>query len=281
MFYRPRTAPDPVASPTSRSTMPPVVQSAPRPTSITPPQPSRFAGKKVHFIGAGGSGMAGLARMLLDSGAIVSGSEPKPGLTTLDLAKRGAKISREQDGLLLTRDVDLVVRTAAVRDDNPEFQRALSLGLKHCKYAQLLGQVMRERLGIAVAGTHGKSTTTAMLSWALLQCGADPSFVVGGTVPQLGGGSRSGAGKAFVAEACEFDRSFHNLHPAVAILTNVEHDHPDCYDGLTDVIESFQAFARLVPSDGLILANGQDPNVAKVLAGITARIEQIGVVENE
>src|SRR5690348_14312518 len=125
----PRTAPEPVASPTSRSTMPPVVQSAPRPSPPTS-QPSRFAGKKVHFIGAGGSGMAGLARMLLDSGAIVSGSEPKPGLTTLDLAKRGAKISREQDGLLLTKDVDLVVRTAAVRDDNPEFQRALALGLK-------------------------------------------------------------------------------------------------------------------------------------------------------
>ncbi|HLL90258.1 MAG TPA: Mur ligase domain-containing protein, partial [Tepidisphaeraceae bacterium] len=234
---------------------------------------SKFAGKRVHFIGIGGSGMSGLARMLLDNGAIVSGSEPKPSAVTFDLAKRGAKVSRDQLGELLSKDVDLVVRTAAVKDDNAEFAAARALGLAHVKYAQLLGQVMQERHGIAVAGTHGKSTTTAMTAYALLQCGADPSFVVGGTVPQLGGGSRSGAGTAFVAEACEFDRSFHNLHPTVALLTNLEADHLDCYKDLDDIVESFRAFARLLPPTGTIVALGNDANVARALDGVRCNVE--------
>ncbi|HEX8521767.1 MAG TPA: cyanophycin synthetase, partial [Tepidisphaeraceae bacterium] len=123
----------------------------------------------------------------------------------------------------------------------------------------------------------GKSTTTAMISYALIECGADPSFVVGGTVPQLGGGSRSGFGKAFVAEACEFDRSFHNLRPKVALLTNIEEDHLDCYKDISDIIESFQAFVRIVPDDGLIIANGTDANVAMATMGLTARIETVSL----
>ncbi len=153
---------------------------------------SWFAGRRVHFIGIGGSGMNGLARMLLDSGAAISGSERDLNRQTHELALLGANVSQRQAGELLTSDIDLVVRTAAVRDDNPEFMEARRLGLRTIKYAELLGQVMQERLGVAVAGTHGKSTTTAMISYALLQCGADPSFVVGGTAPQLGSrGSRS------------------------------------------------------------------------------------------
>src|SRR3954471_3432819 len=181
---------------------------------------SRFSGRRVHFIGIGGSGMSGLARMLLDCGALVSGSEPNPNPQTFDLTKHGARVSRDQLGELLGGDVDLVVRTAAVKDDNPEYLAAKKLGLRVLKYAELLGLVMQERFGVAVAGTHGKSTTSAMISYALIRCGADPSFVIGGAVPQLGGGSRSGGGKAFVAEACEFDHSFHSLYPRVAVVTN-------------------------------------------------------------
>ena len=179
--------------------------------------------------------------MLLDSGAIVTGSEPKPNPQTFDLAKRGAKISRDQIGELLSREVDLVVRTAAVPDTNREYHRRQGASASSTiKYAELLGQVMAERFGVAVAGTHGKSTTTAMIAYALLQCGADPSFVVGGTVPQLGGGSRSAPGTSFVAEACEFDRSFHNLHPRVAIITNIEEDHLDCYKDIDEIVASFR-----------------------------------------
>jgi UDP-N-acetylmuramate--alanine ligase len=240
---------------------------------------SRFAGRRVHFIGIGGSGMSGLARMLMDAGAIVSGSEPKPNPQTYELSERGAKVSRDQLGELLSRDVDLVVRTAAVPDVNPEYKAALAYGIKTIKYAEMLGQVMGERFGIAVAGTHGKSTTTAMISYALLMCGADPSFVVGGTVPQLGGGSRSGGSNLFVAEACEFDRSYHNLRPKIAIVTNVEEDHLDCYKDLADIVASFKKFAGIVPPDGLILANGTDKNVARALEGVKARVETVSLAD--
>ena len=238
---------------------------------------SRFAGKRVHFIGIGGCGMSGLAKMLLDGGAIVSGSEPKPNPQTFELSKAGAKISRDQLGELLTGQTDLVVRTAAVPDSNRELLAAKAFDIKSIKYAELLGLVMAERYGIAVAGTHGKSTTTAMIAYALLQCGTDTSFVVGGTVPQLGGGSRSGTSDAFVAEACEFDRSFHNLHPRLAIITNIEEDHLDCYKDISEIVESFREFAQLVPSDGMILANGQDPRVLEALAGQKAPIEMVAL----
>ena len=241
---------------------------------------SRFAGRRVHFIGIGGCGMSGLAKVLIDSGAIVTGSEPKPNPQTFELGKQGAKISRDQMGELLSREIDLVVRTAAIPETNREFIAAKAFGLKQIKYAELLGQVMQERLGIAVAGTHGKSTTSAMISYALLQCGADPSFVIGGTVPQLGGGSRSGSGNAFVAEACEFDRSYHNLHPTIAIITNIEEDHLDCYKDIEEIVESFRTFAKLVPADnGLIIANGQDRRVLQALAGLTTRTEMVGLAD--
>lgn len=241
--------------------------------------PSRFTGRRVHFIGIGGCGMSGLARMLIDNGAIVTGSEPKFNSTTAELVGLGAQISRDQLGELLSRDVDLVVRTAAIKDTNTEYQAARALGIRIIKYAELLGEVMGERFGVAVAGTHGKSTTTAMIAYALLQCGGDPSFVIGGTVPQLGGGSRSGASDFFVAEACEFDRSFHHLRPQVAMITNIEEDHLDCYKNLDEIIESFRTFAQLVPEDGLIIAGGKDPRVIKALAGITAPIELCALEE--
>jgi UDP-N-acetylmuramate--alanine ligase len=237
---------------------------------------SQFLAKRVHFIGIGGSGMSGLANMLLDSGAIVTGSEPRPNAQTRNLATRGAVLSAGQTGQLLDSGIDLVVRTAAIPDANAEYQRAVLLGLRQCKYAELLGQVMRERVGVAVAGTHGKSTTTAMIAHALLASGRDPSFVIGGTVPQLGGGSRSGAGSVFVAEACEFDRSFHNLHPRIAVITNIEADHLDCYKDLSAIIESFHCFAQLVPGDGVIIANSADANSAAALRGIEAPIQTVG-----
>src|SRR5689334_2386326 len=204
------------------------------------PARSRFSGRRVHFIGIGGCGMSGLARMLLDKGAIVTGSEPKPNPQTFELTSRGARISRDQMGEYLDPSTDLVVRTAAVPDTNLEFIAAQRYGVETIKYAELLGQVMQEEFGIAVAGTHGKSTTTAMIAYALHQCGGDPSFVVGGTVPQLGSaGSRSGASDLFIAEACEFDRSFHHLQPKVALVTNIEEDHLDCYRDIYEIIEAF------------------------------------------
>jgi UDP-N-acetylmuramate--alanine ligase len=263
--------------------MPPVVQETAKTktTYVTVPS-SQFAGQRIHFIGIGGSGMSGLARMLMDCGATVTGSEPTPNAVSLELGKRGAKISRDQVGSLLSKDVDLVVRTAAVKDNNDEYQVALKLGLRTVKYAELLGLVMQERFGVAVAGTHGKSTTTAMTAFALIEAGLDPSFVVGGTIAQLGSvGSRSGTGQAFVAEACEFDRSFHNLHPKVAIITNVEADHLDCYKDLDDIVDSFRTFSRILPEDGLIITLATDANVARVIDGLQQRVETCALLSSD
>jgi UDP-N-acetylmuramate--alanine ligase len=238
---------------------------------------SQFAGRRIHFIGIGGSGMSGLARMLLDDGAIISGSELRPNPTSIELGKRGAKISRDQTGALLDREIDLVVRTAAVNDSNVELLAARSFGLPNVKYAELLGKVMQERFGVAVAGTHGKSTTTAMTAYALTRLGMDPSFVVGGTVPQLGGGSHSGASRLFIAEACEFDRSFHHLRPRVAIITNIEEDHLDCYHDLGEIIDSFRWFSQLIPPDGALIVNGEDPNVADAIRDAMAPIQTVAL----
>jgi UDP-N-acetylmuramate--alanine ligase len=148
------------------------------------------------------------------------------------------------------------------------------------KYSKMLGRLMAERVGVAVAGTHGKSTTTAMIAYALKKAGADPSFVVGATVPQLGGPSGVGAGRHFVAEACEFDRSFLNLCPKLALILNVEEDHLDCYENIDAIVEAFRAFAALVPPDGVLVANEEDHNVAKVICPPPlCKVETFGLAE--
>lgn len=238
---------------------------------------SRFAGRRVHFVGIGGVGMSGLANILLDAGAEVSGSDPCLSEITEHLEDRGAIVSDEQDGALLTADVELVVLTAAVHEGNAELALARELGVKTIYYAELLGQIMAERVGIAVAGTHGKSTTTAMLAYALRRCGLDPSFVVGGTVPQLGGGSHSGAGSVFVAEACEFNRSFLNLAPKVAVVTNIEADHLDTYTGgLEEIIETFSRFCSKLPADGRLIANGDDPHSSRLIEEHSEKVWRVG-----
>lgn len=240
---------------------------------------SRFRGRRVHFIGIAGCGMSGLARMLADNGAIVTGSDKNPSTQAFELLnERGIKIDRDQMGKFVAAETDLVVRTAAIPDSNLEFKTAQKRGIETIKYAELLGQVMAERRGIAVAGTHGKSTTTAMIAYALEQCGADPSFVIGGTVPQLGNsGSQSGKSDLFVAEACEFDRSFHHLHPKIALLLNIEEDHLDCYKDIYEINESFRKFAGLVPADGVIIANGRDRNVAQVVRDARTKVETVSL----
>lgn len=241
---------------------------------------SAWRGKRVHFAGIGGAGMSGLAAMLWDAGAVVSGSELKPSETTLVLAKRGIKITYTQDGSALDGGIALYVRTAAVPDDNAEFRRAQALSLPHLKYAQLLGRVMADRFGVAVGGTHGKSTTTSMIAFALLDAGLDPSLVIGGTVQQLGGSSRSGSGKHFVVEACEYDRSFHQLRPRVVLLTNLEAEHLDVYRDLDDIRGAFATFARLVPPDGVVIGCGDDPNLVPLLRELDRPTQTYGFGED-
>ncbi len=239
--------------------------------------PCPFRGQRVHFIGIGGCGMRGLAAMLIREGAVVSGSD-RQGSSSLEyLESLGATVCIGQRPENLPDQLDRVVVTAAIKDENPELQAARARGITVVKYAGLLGEAMRCRCGLAVAGTHGKSTTSGLLSYMLTLGGADPSFVVGADVPQLGGGSRAGGGKHFIAEACEYDRSFLSLYPRLAAILNVEHDHPDCYDNLEEVKAVFAAFAALVPAEGKLIVNGEDRNMADVVQGIGAPVETFGL----
>ena len=265
--------------PAARAAARPAERPARSPLSIT--LPGRYAGRRVHFVGVGGVGMSGLARVLLDAGAAVTGTDPAVNAQTLALSAAGVEVRREQDGRLVTEGVDLVVHTAAVHADHSELVAARRLGRRVMGYAELLGEVMGDRLGVAVAGTHGKSTTSAMVAHALSECGGDPSFVIGGHVPQLGGGSRSGGGPAFVAEACEFDRSFHKLRPTVALVTNVEEDHLDYYRDLDEIVGAFRHFAALVPAadrGGAVVCNGDDANTLRAVAGLPA-VQTVGFGE--
>jgi UDP-N-acetylmuramate--alanine ligase len=239
----------------------------------------KYVGKRVHLIGIGGSGMRALAKMLLERGALVSGSDRSPSGSVERLRQQGAIVKLGQCAENLPESCDMAVYSAAIHDQNPELVAARQRGVEVLKYSQMLGRLMSERVGVAVAGTHGKSTTTAMVAYALRKAGADPSFVVGATVPQLGGPSGVGAGPHFVAEACEFDRSFLNLCPKLALILNVEEDHLDCYKDITAIIEAFRAFAARVPADGAIIVNGEDRNALLAVRDATAEVQTFGLTE--
>jgi UDP-N-acetylmuramate--alanine ligase len=239
-----------------------------------------FAGRQVHLIGVGGSGMRALAKMLLGRGAKVSGSDQSDGAALARLGKEGAKVFIGQRPGNIPDKCDLVVYSAAIHDQNPELLEARSRKLEVLKYSQMLGRLMSQNIGIGVAGTHGKSTTTAMVAYALCAAGADPNYVVGATVEQLGGPSGVGAGKHFVAEACEFDRSFLNLHPRYAAILNIEEDHLDCYQDLAAIIEAFRAFVAGITPGGLAVVNGEDRNCAAAVRDAACEVQTFGQSPN-
>jgi UDP-N-acetylmuramate--alanine ligase len=232
---------------------------------------------RVHLIGAGGSGMRALGRILLARGSKVSGSDAASSAALESLKAAGAAMFVGQSPDNLPADCDLVVASAAIHEANPELLAARDRGVEVVKYSQMLGRLMAAAKGIAVAGTHGKSTTTAMVAWALAAAGRDPSYIVGATVPQLGGPSGAGAGWHFVAEACEFDGSFLNLSPTYAAILNVEEDHLDCYEDLDAIVEAFRAFAAKVPPSGVLVANGEDRNVQAACEGAACDVHTFGL----
>ncbi len=237
-------------------------------------------GRRVHLIGVGGCGMRGAAEMLLRRGAIVSGSDRAASDATTILAGHGARIFTTQSAEHLPDPCDLVVHSAAIKETNPELAEARRRGYPVMKYSQLLGLLMARQTGLAIAGTHGKSTTTAMTAYVLRRAGFNPSFVIGAEVEQLGGGSGYGEGEHFVVEACEYDRSFTNLRPRMAAVLNIEEDHLDYYADLSAIEEAFHDFIALLPADGLLVANGEDRNVQRVLARSIAPVETFGFEGN-
>lgn len=234
----------------------------------------------IHLVGIGGCGMSALATLLLRRGTRISGTDARASAELERLAACGAHVTTVQTAAALPPGAELVVASAAIPADHPELLEARRRGVPIVKYAELLGAVMSRYDGIAISGTHGKSTTTAWLAFVLRQAGRDPSFVVGATVAQLGGGSGAGAGRHFVAEACEYDRSFLNLRPRRAVILNIEEDHLDCYKDIDAIRAAFAAFAQQVPDDGLVVLNAQDVRCRALRPAVTARVETFGCDEH-
>ncbi len=228
-----------------------------------------------HLVGIGGAGLSGLARILLAQGHRVSGTDAMESATLDGLRGAGAAVSTAQDGSAIPADTHLVVASLAIADDNPELIAARSRGIEVVAYPEALGRLMAEHRGLCVAGTHGKTTVTAALAYGMSEAGLDPSFLIGGDVPQLAASAHAGSGEWFVAEACEYRRAFLAYRPEVAIITNVEADHLDCYRDEAEVVEAFQSFAARV-SDRLFVC-AESPGAQTAARAAACSVETYGL----
>jgi UDP-N-acetylmuramate--alanine ligase len=223
---------------------------------------------RVHFAGIGGAGMSGIARILLARGVAVSGSDAASSDLLDELAALGAVIHLGHDGAHIGA-ADTLVVSSAIRPDNPELTEARRRGIRVLHRAAALGSAMLGRRGIAIAGTHGKTTTTSMLTTILRGCGADPAYVIGGILAETGLGAADGSGAEFIAEADESDGSFLMLSPQAAVVTCIEADHLDNYGSLAEIEAAFLAFARRISPGGLLVTSADDPG-ARALAAAAA-----------
>ncbi len=225
--------------------------------------------KHIHLIGIGGAGLSAIATVLLESGHVVSGSDAHASPVTDQLAARGAKIAIGHRAENVAR-ADTVIVSSAIPADNPELLAAKAQGIPVMKRSEFLGHLMSGRTGVAVAGTHGKTTTTALIAYLLLRADRDPSFIVGGVLSDLGVNARHGQGAPFVVEADEYDGMFLGLRPDVAVVTNVEHDHPDNYPTREAYAQAFEKFVALISDGGTLIACCDDPG-AKAIGDIAAQ----------
>ncbi|UCE48942.1 MAG: UDP-N-acetylmuramate--L-alanine ligase [Phycisphaerales bacterium] len=235
-------------------------------TAVSAACSSELADKRFHFIGAGGIGMSGLARLLVKNNALVAGSDQMHSEVTDNLCRIGADIRIGHKAENLSPETDAVVISAAISEDNIELVSARHVGCKVYKYAEMLGELLNRYEGIAISGTHGKSTTSGWLTYLLKRAGIDTNYIVGAGINQLGSSSGVADSKYFVAEACEYDRSFLNLRPRIACVLNIEQDHLDYYRNEDEIVEAFGKFVAGTKSKGFVIANGQDANVAKIIA---------------
>lgn len=231
--------------------------------------------KQVHFVGIGGSGMSSLARILLQAGIKVTGSDCKHSLQLDRLEQAGATVHVGHSASNLDSP-DLVVVSLAIDPANPEVIEAGKRGIPVLTRAQLLGKLFNEKKGIGVSGTHGKTTTSSMIAYALMQAGADPTIAVGGEILDLGYGGRLGNGEYFVAEADEAYKSFFELRPYIGIITNVDNDHVDHYGSFEAVIAGFNRFACQTRRDGCLIVCADDANALRAVQGYTGELVLYG-----
>jgi UDP-N-acetylmuramate--alanine ligase len=221
-------------------------------------------GRHVHFIGIGGTGLSAIATVLLERGETISGSDRNASAITRRLEESGMTVYIGHHRKNIS-GADLVIRSSAIRDDNVEVQAARLADIPVLKRADFLPYLTDGQRPIAVAGTHGKTTTTALITWLLYQLGQDPSYVIGSVALNLDKSAHAGTGDYFVIEADEYDRMFLGLKPWIAIVTNVEHDHPDCYPTPADFQNAFEAFVSRLAQGGALIANIDNPGSASLL----------------
>jgi len=232
--------------------------------------------RRIHLIGIGGTGMSGIAEILLNLGFHVTGSDLKRTDVTDRLARLGATIveGHESD---LVRDADVAVASSAIRRTNPEIVAAAEAGVTVIPRAELLAELMRVKRGIAIGGAHGKTTTTWLAALILAEAGLDPTIVVGGRLQQMGTNAKLGTGELLVAEADESDGTFLMLTPAIAVVTNIDREHLDFYDGIDSIREAFLRFMNRVPFFGVAIVNADDPEVRGLLPSVTRRVVTFGI----
>jgi UDP-N-acetylmuramate--alanine ligase len=229
----------------------------------------------IFFTGIGGIGMSGIAEILIDKGYRVSGSDRQLSDITDYLEKKGAVIYKGHAAENLS-DVDLLVYTSAVKKDNPERQEALRRGIPEIRRAEMLAQLMEGKKNVAIAGTHGKTTTTALSAHLAIEGGLDPTVVIGGRLKNLKTNARIGNGLVFITEADEYDRSFLALSPHIAVITNIDADHLDIYQNLQDIRETFISFANRGSKDGVVICCVDDPGVKEIIPEISKSVLSYG-----
>ncbi len=236
--------------------------------------------RRIHFVGVGGIGMSGIAELLANLGYEVSGSDVRRSEATDHLTALGATVAIGHRAESVA-GADVVVYTSAVREDNPELVAARSRGIPTIPRAELLGELMRLRFGIAVAGAHGKTSTTSMIALVLERAGLDPTAVIGGRLRAFGGNARLGRGAYMVAEADESDRSFLKLFPAIAVVTNIDREHMEAYGTVERLHDAFVEFANKVPFYGAIVACADDPALVGLRPRLTRRLISYGLTRED
>ena len=232
----------------------------------------------IHFIGIGGISMSGLAEILLKENFTVSGSDRSSSTMTDHLIQCGAKVTIGQRAENITNDIDLVVYTAAIHPDNEEFQAVVEKKIPMMTRACLLGQMMKNyKTPIAVSGTHGKTTTTSMISEVLMKAELDPTISVGGILDSIGGNIRVGNSPVFITEACEYTNSFLEFFPTISVILNVEEDHMDFFHNIEEIRTSFHEFAKKLPDNGLLVVNGDMEGLGDITNNLPCRIKTFGL----